>query len=134
MAQPEREVRGLRNDLRVSCEALYGRVGGVSAQLAEVVDADGHLLEALQDVRGGEDDLVAALAPVGGLGVRLLGQVSPLETLPTEGSQSESDDSFASLEAAVVSNTETANSDMWGIAGFFVGIFALFGVYKLVRP
>lgn len=130
MAQPEREVRGLRNDLRVACEALAGRVGGVASQLV----VDGEALAELAPLRSDVDALVADVGGEGGLGVRLLGQVAPLETVPSSGARDDSEGDFTSLEAAVLQSTETTNSDLWGLAGLFTGFLTLVALFKVVRP
>lgn len=134
MAQPEREIRGLRNDLRALCQQLLSddlpqlaRLEGIESGLQSVVEAD-----------HGLGDQVHALSEQlelpDGSPVRIVGSEAVVETrssAPTEGAI---EGNFERVEQAVVTGTETSNSNLWGLAGLFVGFGTLFCLYKMVRP
>ncbi len=134
MAQPEREVRGLRNDLREVCaidaaglERLIGLAEGLKGVAEAVKDDDDEVRVELRQVH---EDLTAAA----GVPVAIAGQRAPLETVPSSSAESASEDDFAAVEQAVLTDAETGNSNMWGIAGLFCGFMTLGVLYKVVRP
>ena len=128
MAQPQREVRGLRNDLRESCAAVDGRLLVV--------------LEALEKgLVGGEvrEELLRQLdrdvTPEAGVPTRIVGQSGPVETKVAEGTVTVANPTDVTpVKAAVEDNSETFNSSAWAIAGLFVGFGLLVVIWKLVRP
>lgn len=128
MAQPDREVRGLRNDVRELCAALDGRL----VQLLEAVGKGNVLLET---VEGKLIQLHGDLTPEPGLPVRIAGQAGPVQTKVSEGSVAVSNPTdVEGVEDAVVQNSETFNSTSWAIFGLVVGFCLLGVVFKLVRP
>lgn len=125
MTQPEREVRGLRNDVREACSALDGRL----LQVLEAVGKSNALAEAA------EGKLLGILEAEKGLGVEILGQAGPIQAEVAEGTVEVSNPTdVAGVEAAVVDNSETFNSTTWAIFGLVVGFGVLAVFWKLVRP
>ncbi len=127
MPQPEREVRGLRNDLRDSCAALSDRLDQVSARLQSIETAEGNVLTALDQVH---DDLNLP----GGLPTRFVGQDSSFEAVLPDGVEVTNPPDVGSVQAAVDAGTETSNQNAWAILGVALGFGVLVWLYKVVRP
>lgn len=128
MPQPERETRGLRNDLRETCLALDGRL----QQLLEAI-GKGNTTAEMLEVKLAE--LHADLTPEGGLPARIVSQAGPVATTVGEGTVAVSNPTDVSgLEAAQHESSETFDTNLWAVFGMVVG-FAVLGVFwKLVRP
>ncbi len=128
MAQPDREVRGLRNDLREACAALAARLDEAVAALSQV-SASAKEGESLLDQVHGD------LTSEPGLPVRILGQAGALQTEVAGGSVAVSNPTdVAGVQAAVRDNSETFVSNTWAIFGLVVGFGVLAVFWKLVRP
>jgi hypothetical protein len=128
MPQPEREVRGLRNDVREACATLDARL----VQLLEAV-GKGNVIGEVLEVKLAQ--LHTDLSPESGLAIRFLGQAGPVETKVAEGTVAVSNPTdVAGVEAAVQDNSETFNSTTWAIFGMVVGFALLAVIFKLVRP
>jgi hypothetical protein len=103
------------------------RLEGVEAGVQSVVEAEHATAAAI-------DELAEQLDQVEGSPVRIVGSEAVVETrdsAPTEGA---TEANFEGLEAAVVADTETNNSNLWGLAGLFVGFGTLMVLYRVVRP
>lgn len=128
MPQPEREIRGLRNDVRETClaeSAELQRIGNV----LDGVNADA------DEIRNATQAAQALLGQEGGLPVKLAGQSAVIETTSAGGgSETVTVANLEGVENAVTQDAETVNSALWGIAGLFVGFLLLGVVFKLVRP
>jgi hypothetical protein len=128
MPQPDREVRGLRNDLRESCTALDGR-------LQQLLDALGKGNAAAEVLEVKLAQLHADLTGEAGLPVRVEGQAGPIATTVGEGTVAVSNPTdVAGLEAAQHETSETFDSNLWAVFGMVVGFGALAVIWKLVRP
>ena len=128
MPQPEREVRGLRNDVREACSTLDARL----VQLLEALGKGNVLAEVLEKQLA---EIHADLTPEKGLRTTVVGQAAPLEAKVVEGSVSVANPTdVTGVQAAVEDNSETFNSNAWAIAGLFVGFGLLVVIWKLVRP
>jgi hypothetical protein len=127
LGQPEYEVRELRSDLRSVCAVLAGRLDQSLTQgkALEVALAN---LDA--DVRQLHEDVTVK----GGLPVNVAGQLSTFDVAAPEGVEVSNPPDVASVKAAVDQNSETFDSNAWGITGLLVGLGALAWIYKLVRP
>lgn len=128
MPQPEREVRGLRNDLREACATL-------DARLVQVLEATGkgNVVGEVLETQLGEID--ADLTPEKGLPTMVVGQAGPIATTVGEGTVAVSNPTdVTGVQTAVESNSETFVSNVWAIAGLLVGFALLAVIYKLVRP
>jgi hypothetical protein len=138
MVQPDREIRALRNDVRASCERAALDAAAAAERLARVVAV-------LEEMVAAEGDVAQAVAAVTkqlqvseGQPVRVVGQGAPLLTTPSASSEGASESNFegleASVEQSVLTDAETSNSNMWGIAGLFCGFMTLGALFKVVRP
>lgn len=79
------------------------------------------------------EKVVADLSQEKGLPVALEGQ--PVEVVTGAGGlEVANPTNLAGVEAAVHEGTDTANQNVWAIAGLFVGFGLLVVVWKLVRP
>jgi len=131
MPQPEREIRGLRNDLREACTAQREQLERAVTVLEGVNnDAD--------EIRDAVKQLHDDLTPGGGVPVSIAGQTGAVEVFESgEGggpAENVHVNNLGGVEEAVVSDSETVNQALWGIAGLFVGFLLLGVIYKVVRP
>lgn len=135
MPQPDREVRGLRNDLREACATLDGR-------LAEAVDVLGQVHSQLEALHGITANLQTVQQQQVEVDEESRGHLKDAAdrlgaTLVVEspgGVEVSNPTDVAGVEAAVQQDSETFNSTSWAIFGLIVGFGALAVVYKLVRP
>jgi hypothetical protein len=128
LGQPEREVRGLRNDLREACAALDGRLSQLLESLGK-----GNVIGEVLEVRLAQ--LHTDLTGEEGLPIRFLGQAGPVETKVGEGSVAVTNPTDVSgVEAAVDDNSQTFVSNTWAIFGLVLGFALLAVLFKLVRP
>lgn len=130
MAQPERELRGLRNDLRDSCAALAVRLAHVGEMSEGTYSALDSVIARLDLVR---EDLNGGP----GIRARIVGQEGgPIETVSSasSGGESVTVSNLEGVENAVVQDAETVNAALWGIAGLFCGFLLLGVLFKVVRP
>lgn len=134
MPQPDREIRGLRNDTRAFCEQSFLEGTGQLQVLEEMVGELQNQVRIDQENHEIGEQLLQELGPTGEVPVVLAGQRVPVETVLTNQAESSTEGNFEGLEQMVLQSTETTNSDLWGIAGLFVGFLTLAAVYKLVRP
>ena len=135
MPQPDREVRGLRNDARESCATLDARL----AEVVEVlVQLDGRV-EELRGIAGNMQTIQQEQAEFDNDSAEQLHLVaerltSTLIVEPAGGIEVSNPTNVAGVEDAVLQNSETSNSNIWAIFGMVVGFGLLAALYKLVRP
>lgn len=126
MPQPEREVRELRNDLRLVCGVLI-------EQASESLAALQALAAGQKQAHEDSAQLHADLTAEGGLPSKIVGQTAALQVAAPEGGLPVSSPlETAELTAAVQSNSETLDSNLWALAGVAAGFGFLWVLRKLV--
>lgn len=133
------ELRQLRIEQSQQCEALAGRLDDLRSRTWWLVSELVHSRElgpsAAVQVAQKEllEELEKLLSKEAGLPVALQGQ--PVEVVSGEGGVEVANPTDVSgVESAVASDTETANQNLWALAGLLCGAAFLVVVWKLVRP
>jgi hypothetical protein len=128
------ELRSLRDEQAEVCHALVDRQDAVVRRLWWIVAEQ--LAEHGKATISNERLAAVVEALAGSLKTELQG-IDVEHPLPVsaEGSvEVTNPPDVAAVKAAVVDNSETFVSNVWGLAGLFVGLGALVWLFKLVRP
>lgn len=141
MAQPEREVRELRNDLASFCAVVKEGQESTDVALAESLSE----LKAVASHTSGLPALLTQLdldlvqlhqdaTAAGGVPVSIAGQSAPVGVEAPEGFEVSNPPNVAAVQAAVKEGTETANQNVWAALGMIAGAIGIAFIWRLVRP
>ena len=130
------ELRELRRDQVSSCEAVAARVDDLRLRAWWLVTE----LVKSRELGPSEATLVAlqeateALNSEAGLPVKVAGQAEPLISEISAPVEVANPTDVSGVEAAIGTNTDTGNQNVWAIFGLLVGFGLLGVIWKLVRP
>jgi hypothetical protein len=113
-------VAELRNELQLVCGADTAREDRIETAVGVAVE---HL-----------NAIEHAIEVEGGLPVKVVGQAGDVTVAAPGGIEVTNPPDVASVRAAVDAGTETANQNMWALAGIFLGGVLLGWVFRMVRP